>query len=87
MGPRLATWSPSPFRMGDLPVVSGMEARRAFEKRGWEFRRQTGSHMILAKQGVDANLSVPAHTTLDRGTLRRLIRDAGLSVEEFKRLL
>lgn len=70
-----------------LPVVSGKQARRAFEKAGWVFARQRGSHMILSKVGVDGNLSVPDHSELDRGTLRHLIRGAGLSVEEFVTLL
>lgn len=42
-----------------LPIVSGKQAWRAFEKAGWTFVRQRGSHMILSKPGVDANLSVP----------------------------
>lgn len=39
--------------------------------------------MILVKPGVPTNLSVPDHRELDRGLLRGLIRDAGLTVEEF----
>ena len=70
-----------------LPIVSGKQARRAFEKAGWTFVRQRGSHMIFSKPGVDANLSVPDHSELDRGTLRHLIRGSGLSVEEFIALL
>ena len=70
-----------------LPVVSGKQARRAFEKAGWDFARQRGSHMILSKAGVDGNLCVPDHSELDRGTLRHLIRSAGISVDEFVALL
>lgn len=70
-----------------LPVVSGKQARVAFEKAGWAFVRQRGSHMILSKAGVEANLSIPDHSELDRGTLRHLIRGAGLTVEEFVALL
>ncbi len=44
-----------------LPVVSGKQARKAFEKAGWVFVRQRSSHMILSKLGVDGNLSVPDH--------------------------
>jgi predicted RNA binding protein YcfA (HicA-like mRNA interferase family) len=66
-----------------LPVISGRDARRAFERAGWVFDRQRGSHMVLTKTGVPANLSVPDHRELDRGLLRGLIRDAGLTVEEF----
>lgn len=69
--------------MPKLPVVSGRQARKAFEKDGWQFNRQRGSHMILEKQGVPANLSIPDHRELDRGLLRGLISDAGMTVDEF----
>jgi predicted RNA binding protein YcfA (HicA-like mRNA interferase family) len=62
-------------------------ARRAFEKAGWIFDRQSGSHMILTRPGVPVNLSVPDHRVLDRGLLRGLIRDAGMTPKEFLRLL
>jgi predicted RNA binding protein YcfA (HicA-like mRNA interferase family) len=71
----------------DLPVVSGQEARRAFERLGWTFRRQTGSHMILTKPGSIASLSIPDHRELAPGTLRKLIRLAGASVEQFRAAL
>ncbi len=73
--------------MPQLPVVSGREARRAFEKAGWTFNRQRGSHMILVEPTVPVNLSVPDHRELDRGLLRGLVRDAGMTVEEFTALL
>ncbi|MBN1608094.1 MAG: type II toxin-antitoxin system HicA family toxin [Polyangiaceae bacterium] len=69
--------------MPELPVVSGREARRGFEQAGWEFRRQHGSHMVLVKPGSLASLSVPDHRELAPGTLRKLIRLAGMSVDEF----
>ncbi|HMO54386.1 MAG TPA: type II toxin-antitoxin system HicA family toxin, partial [Tepidiformaceae bacterium] len=47
-----------------LPVVSGRAARRAFERAGWRFDRQRGSHMILTKDGVPVNLSIPDHREL-----------------------
>jgi hypothetical protein len=43
--------------------------------------------MILVKPGQRANLSIPDHRELDRGLLRGLIRDAGLTVEQFLQLL
>jgi len=73
--------------MPQLPVVSGRDARRVFERGGWSFNRQRGSHMVLTKTGVNANLSVPDHRELDRGLLRGLIRDSGLTVERFLQLL
>ncbi len=73
--------------MAELPVVSGREARRAFERLGWQFRRQTGSHMILTKPGSIVSLSIPDHRELAPGTLRKLIRLAGLTVEMFQQAL
>jgi predicted RNA binding protein YcfA (HicA-like mRNA interferase family) len=66
-----------------LPVVSGLEARRVFERLGWVFKRQKGSHMVLVRQGSIASLSIPDHRELRPGTLRSLIASAGLSVEQF----
>jgi predicted RNA binding protein YcfA (HicA-like mRNA interferase family) len=73
--------------MPKLPVISGRDARRAFEKVGWMFNRQRGSHMVLIKSGIPINLTIPDHRELDRGLLRGLIRDAGLTVEQFVQLL
>ncbi len=73
--------------MGKLPVCSGMEIRKVFEKLGWVFDRQTGSHMILVKEGVPVTLSVPNHKEVARGTLRSLLATAEVSVERFKKLL
>lgn len=73
--------------MPALPVLSGDEARRAFEEAGWIFVRQSGSHMFMKKPGMRAALSIPRHRELDRGMLRSLIRKAGMTVEEFVHLL
>lgn len=73
--------------MARLPVVSGDEAIRAFEKAGWVVRRQVGSHVMLDKEGEVATLSVPRQRELGPGILRRLIKDAGLTVDKFVGLL
>ena len=73
--------------MPALPVISGTDAVKAFNQAGWEAVRQRGSHIIMVKDGSIASLSVPDHRELARGTLRSLIRDAGLSVAEFIELL
>jgi predicted RNA binding protein YcfA (HicA-like mRNA interferase family) len=70
-----------------LPVCSGDEAIRAFEKAGWRVARQKGSHVSLVKPGTPVILTVPLHRELDRGLLKALIRKAGLTVEEFITLL
>ena len=69
--------------MPQLPVWSGRRVVRGFAKFGWEVARQRGSHIILVKEGEQATLSVPDHREVARGTLRSLIRDAGLTVVEF----
>jgi predicted RNA binding protein YcfA (HicA-like mRNA interferase family) len=73
--------------MAVLPVVSGERAVRAFLKAGWVKDRQRGSHVILIKAGNPASLSVPHHPELAPGTLRALIRAAGMTVAEFVSLL
>ena len=73
--------------MGKLANISGKEAAKAFQKHGWQVRGQVGSHLVLTKAGVRANLTVPQHTELAPGTLRSLIRTAGLTVDDFVALL
>jgi len=72
--------------MNRLPVCSGQDAIRAFEKVGYEVDHQTGSHMILRHPQM-RRLTVPNHRELAKGTLRTLIRQAGLTKEEFLSLL
>ncbi len=69
--------------MGKLPVLSGQEVVRTFERLGWEVARQSGSHIILVKEGHVATLSVPDYREVAKGTLRALIRRAGQTVETF----
>jgi predicted RNA binding protein YcfA (HicA-like mRNA interferase family) len=73
--------------MGRLGNISGKEAAKAFEKAGWLARGQAGSHLILTKAGIRANLTIPLHSELAQGTLRALIRVSGLTVDEFLELL
>jgi predicted RNA binding protein YcfA (HicA-like mRNA interferase family) len=73
--------------MAALPSVSGEQAVRVFQKAGWVKDRQRGSHVILIKPGHAASLSVPQHRELAPGTLRALIRAAGVSVDEFVALM
>ena len=69
-----------------LPVLSGREVVKILSKAGWVENRQRGSHIILTKPGHTASLSVPDHREVARGTLRSLLRAAGISVEEFAAL-
>jgi len=69
--------------MPPLPTLSGLETVRIFESLGWQVVRQQGSHIILTKPGNVASLSIPNHREVAKGTLRSLIRSAGLGVAEF----
>ena len=69
--------------MASLPVISGSETVKVFERFGWNVARQTSSHIIMTKDGQIASLSVPNHKEVARGTLRSLIRSANLTVDEF----
>ena len=66
-----------------IPVLSGREVVRVFERLGWQVVRQKASHIIMIKPGEIATLSIPDHKEVARGTLRSLIRDANLTVQEF----
>ena len=68
--------------MHSLPVVSGHEAGKAFAKLGFMYDHHRGSHMIHCHPD-GRHLSIPDHRELDRGLLRKLIRYAGITVEEF----
>ena len=71
-----------------LPVVSGTRAVRAFVRLGYVVDRQRGSHILLRHpEPPHRRLSVPDHRELAKGTLRTLIREAGLTVDAFVHLL
>jgi len=72
--------------MSRLPVCSGQEAIRAFQRMGYQLDHQTGSHIILRHPQM-RRLTVPNHRELAKGTLRALIREAGLTKKEFLDLL
>ena len=74
--------------MSHLPIVSGKDAIRAFERIGYRISHQTGSHIILRHESPPhRHITVPNHREVAKGTLRGLIRDAGLTVDEFNALL
>jgi predicted RNA binding protein YcfA (HicA-like mRNA interferase family) len=69
-----------------LPTLSGDDFAKAVRKIGHVWDHTEGSHMILLHLSK-GRLSVPRHRELGRGLLRALIRDAGLSREEFTALM
>jgi len=69
-------------------VFSGEKAVKAFRRIGFEVDTQEGSHIILRhRDPPHRRISVPNHRELAKGTLRALLRDAGLTVQEFSDLL
>ena len=71
-----------------LPVVKPKEVIGALEKAGWYVHRQKGSHVSMHKEGVPDLVIIPLHSgDLPKGTLRAIIEDAGLSIEQFLELL
>ena len=73
--------------MGKLPVISGRTCVKVLEKAGYYVKRRVGSHIILRVDNPFSQIVVPDHKELDRGTLRAIIRQTGLSVDSFKELL
>ena len=74
--------------MTRMPLVSGREAVRAFEKAGYEVDHQTGSHIILRHQHAPyRRLTIPNHTEISKGTLKAILRQSGIAVEQFRELL
>ena len=72
--------------MARLPVISGDEFVRVMRRIGYTLDHTRGSHMILVHP-LRRRLSVPRHQELGRGMLRRLLRDADVSRDEFARLI
>ena len=69
-----------------LKLCSGAEAVRKLQKAGWSVARQKGSHVMLTKPDYQWTLSIPQHKELGRGILRKILRQAELSTDEFNAL-
>lgn len=73
--------------MSKLPKVSGLECVKALKKLGFYVRRQQGSHIILRRNQPLTQVVVPAHKEIHKGTLRNIIKQVGLTVDELIDLL
>ena len=74
--------------MSELPRISGREVVKALKKFGYEQDRQKGSHIVLRQTSYPhRRVTVPDHKEVAKGTLRAIIREVGLTVDEFKDLL
>ena len=72
-----------------LPRITSKEVIRALKRAGFAEWRQRGSHLHLKRLSDNTRVTIPVHRgrTIPPGTLRGIIRDAGLTVEEFVDLL
>ncbi|MGH9789796.1 MAG: type II toxin-antitoxin system HicA family toxin [Candidatus Acidiferrales bacterium] len=75
--------------MTKLPNISGARAIRALVRAGFVVLRQQGSHVSLEKITAERTVKtvVPQHSSLDKGTLSRILKQAGLTIEQFLELL
>ena len=73
--------------MSKLPSISGKNCVKALQKVGFYLKRRESSHVILRRDNPFAQVVVPDHQELAKGTPRAILRDVDLSVEEFIRLL
>ena len=74
--------------MSELPRISGREVIKALRKVSYEQDRQRGSHIVLRQASEPhRRVVVPDHKEVAKGTLRAIIKQVGLTVDEFKKLL
>jgi predicted RNA binding protein YcfA (HicA-like mRNA interferase family) len=71
--------------MPKIPLVSGKEAVKALQRLGFVFIRQRGSHAILRREMPDGvrGCVVPMHAEIQPGTMRGILKQAGIDVETF----
>lgn len=67
--------------------LSGRQVRRALERAGFRLTRQKGSHMVLRRDTPFAQVVVPAHRSIDTGTLASILEAAGITADKFRTLL
>lgn len=73
--------------MSKLPNISGKDCIKALEKIGFYEKRRESSHIIMRRDEPFTQVVVPDHSEIAKGTLRAIIRDIDLSVDEFVALL
>mgnify|MGYP001568945457 CR=1 FL=1 len=72
-----------------LPILSGRDVIKILSKQGFTVARQKGSHIILVKESREGKkgVVVPNHKEIDKGTLLEIIRQSGMTKEDFLRLI
>ncbi len=69
--------------MSKLPSISGKKCIKILEQFGFVVYRQCGSHVTLVRENPPNQTTVPLHKELDRGTLRAILRQTGVGIDEF----
>ncbi|MDI6734631.1 MAG: type II toxin-antitoxin system HicA family toxin [bacterium] len=69
-----------------IKLCSGVELVKKLKRLGWSVDRQKGSHVMMVKEDYPYTLSIPQHKELGMGILKKIIKQAGLTVEEFNAL-
>jgi len=75
------------YEMPKLPVLSGRTVIKALSKIGFSIHHRKGSHIVMKRDTPPTRVVVPDHKELKVGMLRAIIRQTGLTVEEFLNLL
>jgi len=73
--------------MSKLPQISGLQVVKALQRKGFTVRRQHGSHIILRRDVPFSQTVVPDHRQIDRGTLRAILRQSDIGIDEFVSLV
>ena len=73
--------------MTRLPRISGKECVNALQKAGFHVKRQKGSHIVLRRDEPYAQVVVPNHKELDRGTLQAILHQSGITLDDLITLL
>ncbi len=75
--------------MPNIPIVNGTKLSRVLKKKGFVLNRIRGSHHIFVHPNQQVTISVPIHKgkTLGKGITLAILKDAGISAEEFLKLL
>ena len=73
--------------MSQLPILTWRQVTKTLERAGFVFDRQKGSHMVYYHPETNRTVVIPRHREIKRGTLREILREAGLTPQEFRQLL
>ena len=73
--------------MNRLPVVSWSDVAIVLKRAGFVYDRQKGSHMVYYHPETNRTVVFPKHKEIKRGTLREILREADITLEEFRKLL